>query len=74
MVPNYAERGEWDATLRLEAEPHGSRMLPLHETPYIMGLPYRIDMFEKLLGELTGQPQAWFATGKEVVSAWEGQQ
>jgi allantoinase len=50
------------------------RMLPLHITPYIMGLPYRIDMFEKLLGELTMRPEAWFATGGEIVSAWEGQQ
>ena len=52
----------------------GGRMLPLHITPYIMGLPYRIDMFETLLGELTARPEAWFATGGEIVSAWEGQQ
>lgn len=57
-----------------EAETQGGRMLPLHITPYIMGLPYRIDMFEKLLGELTVRPEAWFATGREIVSAWEGQQ
>jgi allantoinase len=56
-----------------EAKTQGGRMLPLHITPYIMGLPYRIDMFEKLLGELTVQPEAWFATGGEIVSAWEGQ-
>ena len=52
----------------------GGRMLPLHITPYIMGLPYRIDMFETLLGELTTRPETWFATGGEIVSAWEGQQ
>lgn len=57
-----------------EASAHGGRMLPLHITPYIMGLPYRIDMFEKLLGELTTQPEAWFATSGNIVSAWEGQQ
>jgi allantoinase len=56
-----------------EAKTQGGRMLPLHITPYIMGLPYRIDMFEKLLGELTVQPEAWFATGGEILSAWEGQ-
>jgi allantoinase len=57
-----------------EAKTHGGRMLPLHITPYIMGLPYRIDMFEKLLGELTTRPEAWFATGGEIVLVWEGQQ
>jgi allantoinase len=57
-----------------EAGANGGRMLPLHITPYIMGLPYRIDMFEKLLGELTARSEAWFATGGEIVSAWEGQQ
>ncbi len=57
-----------------EADAQGGRMLPLHITPYIMGLPYRIDMFEKLLGQLTTQPGAWFATSGNIVSAWEGQQ
>jgi allantoinase len=56
-----------------EAKTQGGRMLPLHITPYIMGLPYRIDMFEKLLGEFAARPEAWFATGAEIVSAWEGQ-
>jgi allantoinase len=74
-VGSYAEsmRDAFDWLAR-EAKTHGGRMLPLHITPYIMGLPYRIDMFEKLLGELTTRPEAWFATGGEIVSAWEGQQ
>jgi allantoinase len=73
-VGSYAEsmRDAFDWLAR-EAKTHGGRMLPLHITPYIMGLPYRIDMFEKLLGELTTRPEAWFATGGEIVSAWEGQ-
>jgi allantoinase len=52
----------------------GGRMLPLHVTPYIVGLPYRIDMFDRLIGELAARCEAWFATGGEIVSAWEGQQ
>jgi allantoinase len=49
------------------------RMLPLHITPYILGLPYRIDAFEKLLGELVARPGAWFAKGEDIIAAWETQ-
>jgi hypothetical protein len=48
-------------------------MLPLHITPYIMGLPYRIDAFEQLLADLKAKG-AWFATGGEIIDAWEAQQ
>jgi len=58
--------------LASEAEAQGGRMLPLQVTPYIMGLPYRIDAFENLLGELKAKG-AWFATGREIVDAWQGQ-
>ena len=40
----------------------GSRILPLHLTPYIMGLPYRISALEALLCDLASRPQAWTAT------------
>lgn len=57
-----------------EAQANGGRVLPLHITPYIMGLPYRISAFEALLGRLTERPEAWFATGEEIVASWEAQQ
>jgi peptidoglycan/xylan/chitin deacetylase (PgdA/CDA1 family) len=74
-VDSYAEsmRDAFDWLAREAVTAGGGRMLPLHITPYIMGLPYRITMFEKLLGELTARPEAWFATAKGIVSAWEGQ-
>ena len=50
------------------------RMLPLHLTPYIMGLPYRISALEKLLCDLAARPQCWVATGEAIVDAWEAQQ
>ena len=50
------------------------RMLPMHITPYIMALPYRIAAFEGLLADLAGRDAGWFATGGEIVSAWEEQQ
>ncbi len=50
------------------------RLLPLHLTPYIMGLPYRIGALEDLLTDLAARPQAWVATGAEIVGAWEAQQ
>lgn len=70
-VDSYAQQMRdaygWLAT---EAEAHGGRMLPLHLTPYIMGLPYRIDAFEGLVRWLAGQPGAWFATGSEILDSW----
>ena len=52
----------------------GGRMLPIHLTPYIMGLPYRIGALERVLGELTARPEAWFARGDAIVESWAAQQ
>jgi allantoinase len=60
--------------LSTEAVRFGGRMLPLHLTPYITGLPYRIDAFEALLTNLAARPEAWFATGSEIVLNWQEQQ
>ena len=57
-----------------EAKNHGGRVLPLHITPYIVGLPYRIDAFEKLLEQLSKRREAWFATGEDIVTSWRAQQ
>jgi allantoinase len=74
-VESYAQQMidafDW---LAAEAKAHGGRMLPLHITPYIMGLPYRIDAFEALIAALLARPEAWFARGDEIVAAWEGQE
>ena len=52
----------------------GARMLPIHVTPYIMGLPYRIAAFERLLTRLAAREECWFARGDEIVRSWESQQ
>jgi allantoinase len=71
---SYAESiGDAFDWLAKEAAQHGGRMLPMHITPYIIGLPYRIDAFEALLANLAAQPEAWFATGGQIVEAWEAQ-
>jgi peptidoglycan/xylan/chitin deacetylase (PgdA/CDA1 family) len=57
-----------------EADCFGGRMLPVHLTPYIMALPYRISALEELLCDLAARPQAWAATGRQIVNAWEAQQ
>ena len=44
-------------------------MLPLHVTPYVMGLPYRIGAFEALLAWLAAQPGAAFETVTAVTEA-----
>ena len=68
-VDSYAEQ-ILDAHDWLSAEAStqgGGRLLPLHLTPYIIGLPYRMDAFEALLAELAARPQTWFATGGDVL-------
>ncbi len=50
-----------------------ARLLPIHLTPYIMGLPYRISALERTLTELAGRGDTWFATGNAIVDAWEVQ-
>ena len=60
--------------LAAEATHHGGRMLPIHLTPYIMGLPYRIGAVETLLEHLTSRPEAWFAPGGAIVESWAAQQ
>lgn len=52
-----------------EAARFGGRMLPLHVTPYILGLPYRIGSFERLLGWLADQPDSAFLTTGEIAAA-----
>ena len=46
----------------------GGRMLPLHLTPYIIGLPYRITQFETLLADLAARPGNGFLTGAEIAA------
>lgn len=67
-VDSYVEQIE-DACLWLEREAttHGGRMLPLNVTPYIMGLPHRIDAFEGLLGWLRDRPGVGFAKGADLI-------
>jgi allantoinase len=71
-VDSYVEQMQ-DAFARLASEGTG-RVLPLHLTPYIIALPYRIDAFERLLGWLAAQPAAWFARGDAIVDAWAAQE
>lgn len=54
------------ALLAGEAARFGGRMLALNLTPYVMGLPYRINALEKLLGWLAAQPDTAFHTTGEI--------
>jgi peptidoglycan/xylan/chitin deacetylase (PgdA/CDA1 family) len=70
-VDSYAEQIR-DACRWLEGEArdHGGRLLPLALTPYISGLPHRIDAIERLLAWLADRPDTSFATGARIVDAW----
>lgn len=70
---SYAQQVH-DAFGWLTAEAAGTgcaRMLPLHLTPYVMGLPYRIDALETLLGWLAAQAENTFLTPSEVLDGWQ---
>ena len=74
-VDSYARQVEDAASwLLAEAESGGGRMLPLHLTPYIMGLPYRIAAFDRLVARLAALPGTGFATGTTILDAWKAQQ
>ncbi|MFN7157383.1 polysaccharide deacetylase family protein [Erythrobacter cryptus] len=53
------------------AQGGAGRMLPVHLTPYIMGLPYRIDALERWLAAIAARDEAWFAPGNAIIAAWE---
>jgi hypothetical protein len=67
-VDSYAEQilDAHDWLTKEAAEQGGGRLLPLHLTPYIIGLPYRMDAFEALLAELTARDNTWFARGDQI--------
>lgn len=73
-VDSYAEQvldaHDW---LAGEAAAHGGRLLPLHLTPYIIGLPYRMDAFERLLADLAARPDTWFARGSDILDSFRSQ-
>jgi hypothetical protein len=48
------------------------RVLPLHLTPYVMGLPFRMGAFEGLLEWLGSQPGTAFVTAGELAAALPG--
>ena len=66
-VEQMTDAFDW---LDAEAKTCGGRMLPMHLTPYIMGLPYRIDGFETLLERLALKQGAWFARGDHLLDQW----
>ena len=73
-VDSYAQQmqdaADW---LLTEAQEQGGRMLPMHLTPYIMGLPYRISAFENLVGQLAQNTAIGIATGSEILDQWKAQ-
>lgn len=54
-----------------EAGQHGGRMMPMHLTPYIMGLPYRIAAFERLVAALAGRSAIGFTRGDALLDNWK---
>ncbi|GAA0485900.1 polysaccharide deacetylase family protein [Parasphingorhabdus litoris] len=74
-VDSYAQQirdaADW---LLAEAESYGGRMLPMHLTPYIMGLPYRISGFEKLIASFAEHNDIGFARGDAILNSWKAQQ
>lgn len=72
-VDSYAQQLE-DACdwLSDEAKAFGGRVLPIHLTPYISALPYRIDAIDALVARLASRADTWMATGEDIVASWAG--
>ena len=72
---SYAQQtaDAFDWLAREARDSGGGRMLPLNVTPYILGLPYRIGAFERLIADLAARPEAWFARGDQIVDTWAAQ-
>ena len=47
----------------------GPRVLPLHLTPYVMGLPFRVQSLEALLQRFAGTEGCGFVTAGQLASA-----
>lgn len=72
---SYAEQlGDAFDWLAREAGQTDARLLPVHLTPYISGLPYRIDAIETMIADLAGRAEAWVAPGGAIVDAWAAQE
>jgi peptidoglycan/xylan/chitin deacetylase (PgdA/CDA1 family) len=69
---SYAQQmtDAYDWLAREARQSGGGRLLPLNITPYILGLPYRIEAFERLLADLAARPDAWFVRGDQIIDAW----
>lgn len=73
-VDSYAQQMQDAAQWLLnEAHQFGGRLLPMHLTPYIMGLPYRIDRFEKLIAHFAATENIGFARCDAIVDCWKTQ-
>lgn len=73
-VDSYAQQMKDTADLLLgEAQTHGGRMLPMHLTPYIMGLPYRISAFEQLIASFAERNDIGFTRGDMMLDSWQAQ-
>lgn len=59
--------------LAQEAQTSGARMLPVHLTPYISALPYRIDAVANWLETTAQNPDAWFTTTTQLVDTAKAQ-
>lgn len=70
---SYAQQmtDAFDWLEREAKESRSGRMLPLNVTPYVLGLPYRIDAFDRLIADLAARQESWFATGSQIVDAWQ---
>lgn len=66
-----ADAFDWLA--REARETGAARLLPLHLTPYVLGLPYRIAAVEAALGRLAEAGGVWFARPGELAGAFAQQ-
>lgn len=47
-----------------------ARVLAIHVHPWLIGQPFRIGTFERILEHIVGLPDIWMASGREVIEAF----
>jgi peptidoglycan/xylan/chitin deacetylase (PgdA/CDA1 family) len=60
-------RRTFEVLLREAKQTGSGRVMCIATHPFLIGVPHRIDMFERVLKDISSHPDVWPATGGEIV-------
>lgn len=59
--------------LKTETDRYGSQMLSFQITPFVMGQPFRVHAFKRLVDTLASDKDLWCATASDIAASFEEQ-